>query len=515
MFDGHPIAGTTSEMKRLSDNFAIACMALLLSVAGTLAWLADRLLDWRSPAVAGLLFSTCGIAALAVWLVRRRNAKQMLTAWHYLDAVCRLEPPALISSRENAQLPLVAESHPWHELLERVRDRLVTFAEALERAEHARAAVEVRARRSIAQYERMERIFSSLGDPVLAIDPYGEIVLTNRSADELLGLRSEGESDESLSPENRVLHQLVRCEKLLELIDETRRRRTLSNRMEEVELVGADGQPRWYSVTAMPFIEQSDSQQRRPQEQAPGVVAVLRDISGQKAAQKRNAEFVSSVSHEMKTPLASIKAYVELLADGDAEDEATREEFLDVISTQANRLQRLIDNLLNLARIEAGVVKVHKEQHSLNDLLEEAFQVIHPAAEQKGIRLSCDLSPLYLGVHVDRDMLLQAAINLLSNAVKYTPEGGRVVLRSRQSDGEAMFEVEDSGVGLSPEDCERVFEKFYRVKKDSQMASGTGLGLPLVKHIIEEIHNGRLTVRSTPGEGSTFSVFLPLIAQQR
>src|SRR5207302_565701 len=142
---------------------------------------------------------------------------------------------------------------------------------------------------------------------------------------------------------------------------------------------------------------------------AHGAVAVLSDITGQKAIQKRNAEFVSSVSHEMKTPLSSIRAYIELLVDGEAEDDATREE--------------------------------------------------------------------YLGVLADRDMLLQAAINLLSNAVKYTKPGGSVTLRSRLSDQEVSFEVQVTGVGLSPEDCQKVFEKFYRVKKEREMAQGTGLGL--------------------------------------
>jgi two-component system phosphate regulon sensor histidine kinase PhoR len=115
-------------------------------------------------------------------------------------------------------------------------------------------------------------------------------------------------------------------------------------------------------------------------------------------------------------------------------------------------------------------------------------------------------------VLVDHDTALQAAINLLSNAVKYTPHGGRVTLRSRLADHEALFEVEDSGVGLAPEDCRKVFEKFYRVQKDKEMAAGTGLGLPLVKHIVEDVHGGRINVTSTPGVGSTFTVYLPMAA---
>jgi two-component system phosphate regulon sensor histidine kinase PhoR len=132
-----------------------------------------------------------------------------------------------------------------------------------------------------------------------------------------------------------------------------------------------------------------------------------------------------------------------------------------------------------------------------------------PSAEAKNIKLVSDLSPMYLGALVDRDMILQAAINLLSNAIKYTPECGRVVLRSRTADNEVIFEVEDTGVGLNEEDRNKVFEKFYRVKKDRNMAQGTGLGLPLAKHIVEDVHSGKLTVDSVLEKGSTFRVTLP------
>ena len=138
---------------------------------------------------------------------------------------------------------------------------------------------------------------------------------------------------------------------------------------------------------------------------------------------------------------------------------------------------------------------------------------MQPAAEGKQIALASDFSPLYLGVLADRDMLLQAAINLLSNAVKYTKTGGTVTLRSRLSDQEIVFEVQDTGVGLSPEDCQKVFEKFYRVKKDREMAQGTGLGLALVKHIVEDVHGGRIEVASELSAGSTFRVSLPGLAQ--
>jgi two-component system phosphate regulon sensor histidine kinase PhoR len=211
--------------------------------------------------------------------------------------------------------------------------------------------------------------------------------------------------------------------------------------------------------------------------------------------------------------LAGIKAYAELLADGDADDPKTREEFLGVIGAQADRLHRLIDNLLNIARIEAGMMNVSKNAISLNELLSATLDIVRPTAAAKRITLAAEFSPLYLAVLADRDLLMQVAINLLSNAIKYTPDGGRVTLRSRAADEEVQFEVDDTGVGLAEEDRLRVFERFYRVQKDRHMASGTGLGLPLAKHIVEDVHGGRLTVQSDLGKGSVFTVSLPAAAQ--
>ncbi|HWC90937.1 MAG TPA: HAMP domain-containing sensor histidine kinase, partial [Pirellulales bacterium] len=233
------------------------------------------------------------------------------------------------------------------------------------------------------------------------------------------------------------------------------------------------------------------------------------DVSQKKLLQRRNAEFVSAVSHEMKTPLAGIKAYVELLVDGDAEDAETQDEFLLVINSQTDRLQGLVDNLLKVARIEAGLAVANQCACPLNELLAEALHGATAAAAEKQIVVESQLSPASPSVWGDRELLVQAAAHLLGNAIKYTPTGGHVVLRSRAGEGQSQFEIEDTGVGLCAEDCIRVFEKFYRVEKDKDMAAGTGLGLPLTKHLIEDLHRGWLNVASVLGQGSVFTVTLP------
>ena len=327
--------------------------------------------------------------------------------------------------------------------------------------------------------------------------PYDELIMANPAARQLFGI----EDDQAV---NGSVEQQIDCQPLISQLIDARRRKSPSARVTELQISDPTDDSRWYRVScrALPLNDHERSEDY-------GAVAVLSDTSHEKVIQQRHAEFVSAASHEMKTPLTGIRAYVELLLDDEAEDDETREEFLGVISTQAERLQRLIENLLNLARIEAGVVSVDKQTQSLNDLLEKAISVVQPSAEQENIRLVQDLSPMYLGVLADSDMIMQSAINLLSNAIKYTRQGGRVSMRSRMEENAAVFEVEDTGVGLSDEDCKRVFEKFYRVKKDEQMAGGTGLGLPLARHIVEDVHGGELSVKSQLGTGSVFRISLP------
>jgi two-component system phosphate regulon sensor histidine kinase PhoR len=472
------------------------------SAGGVFAWTGGLVAGggpW--PVRLGLLAGGLALAGGSVALLLRRAKQERRAAEQYFESLCQVDPRDLCSDGTAGDISPLPEGHPWREVADRVCQTLLEQCRRLRELEHARTAANVRCQRAAAQMEQIKAILSGLDEPILAVDDYDELLLANRAAQELFQF-------EIRDGEPRAVEQLVRCQKLVTLLTGSCHRKTSGPCTDEIEIRDRGGNSRWYRVTAAKLAA-AGNETGSPEPDYRGAVAVLRDVGEQKVLQKRNAEFVSAVSHEMKTPLAGIKAYVELLADGDAEDEQTREEFLEVINSQADRLQRLVDNLLNLARIEAGVVNVHKQTRSLNELLEEAVRIVQPSAEAKQIELAADLSPMYLGVLADRDMLLQAAINLLSNAVKYTPEKGRVTLRSHLDNGQARVEVQDTGVGLSEEDCRRVFEKFYRVNKDKSMASGTGLGLPLAKHIVEDVHGGRLWAESAPGQGSTFIVTIP------
>lgn len=474
-----------------------AAAAIALSVAVALGSLGPDLLGvhgaWlRTGTLVIAVLLTSGAAA---WLLARwYRALEQIRG--YLNRLA--DTDLLEADPESVAVPPALYNPMWRGTLERLRDRWTQALERLRAAQRERSALEVRSRQSVAETQRLRRIVAQVPEPILVVNQFDEVLLANDAAQNLLW-------DGQTALETRILSQLENCQCLVDLLHDTRRRASPGTRIEEIELADPQGGVRIYRAAAQ-RLQSGDSSG----DSDSGVVLVLRDVTDELAQRKRYAEFASSVSHEMKTPLAGIKAYVELLADGEVENDESREEFLEVINTQVDRLQRLIDNMLNLARIEAGVVKVNKDHWSLNDVLGEAACVVQPAAERKSIELSTELSPMYLGVYVDRDTMLQAVINLLSNAVKYTPAGGRVILRSRLEGDAVTFDVEDTGVGLSETDCRRVFEKFYRVRKDRDMAAGTGLGLSLVKHIVEDIHGGSVSVTSTLGEGSTFHVSLPL-----
>jgi two-component system phosphate regulon sensor histidine kinase PhoR len=479
---------------------------LLLAVAAAFvtAWIAHSPFvacpGWARLAIAvGCLASICGLFQLRA--DRHQSTERAIR--RHLEMLSRQDLHDLANSDLTEYLPKLPAKTPWRTILVNVHQRLKEAAERADEMEHACASAEVRLRRLAKERRQVVEILDNLAEPVLAVNAYNELTWINQCGRRLFDIEASTDPPVPLA-------ETVDCPQVKALLEETCRRKSTTQRSAELSVADSDGRTCWFRATCR-TLGGPHSHGAGPQ----GAVVILTDISSQKGIQKRHAEFVASASHEMKTPLAGIRAYVELLQDGDAEDEATRQEFLGVVDDQAVRLQRLIDNLLNLARIEAGVVKVDKQTQSLNELLEQARNVVQPTAEQKSLAFTVELSPMYLAVRADRDMMVQTAINLLSNAMKYTEPGGKITLRSRMEDNAAVFEVEDTGIGLSEEDQQRVFERFYRVKKGQDMAQGTGLGLPLVKHIVEDVHGGSLSVTSKLGQGSLFQVTLPTVARQR
>ncbi len=242
-----------------------------------------------------------------------------------------------------------------------------------------------------------------------------------------------------------------------------------------------------------------------------GILCVFRDVSREREVERMQSEFVSLVSHELRTPLTSIVGYVDMLLDGDAGDlNELQLDFLSVVRRNSDRLTTLISDLLDVSRIESGSIKLRWETFDIKDLLRDLAGNLRPQFESKGQRLTLDLSGGESNVSGDIGRLTQVFTNLLSNANKYTPEGGSVGVSTRQEDNRIEISIEDTGIGLSPEDQGRLFTKFFRSDDPSIRAiSGSGLGLWLSKSLVE-MHGGEISFTSELGKGSTFKVRLPL-----
>ncbi|MBI5884010.1 MAG: HAMP domain-containing protein [Elusimicrobia bacterium] len=234
------------------------------------------------------------------------------------------------------------------------------------------------------------------------------------------------------------------------------------------------------------------------------------DLSRLERVEKMRKDFVANVSHELRTPLAAVKAYAETLVSGEPQDVKTRQEFCREIEGNADRMTRLVDDLLTLSSLESGARSPTKEPVSLMRVAGEVVAALKPLAQRKRIVLRLDPFPDMPGVPADRGQLKQVFTNLIDNAVKYTPEAGVVRVHAAVGKGEVRVTVEDSGCGIPAEHLPRIFERFYRVDKArSREQGGTGLGLAIVKHIVEA-HAGSVAIQSEPGQGSTFSFTLPL-----
>jgi two-component system phosphate regulon sensor histidine kinase PhoR len=221
-------------------------------------------------------------------------------------------------------------------------------------------------------------------------------------------------------------------------------------------------------------------------------------------------DFVANVSHELKTPITSIKGFVETLLEGALEDPSSARKFLEIIARQADRLNQIIDDLLTLSRIEREAQDPHvlRESGSLHGVLQAAVDDCQRLLKQRKsqIALQC---PRDLEVSMNAQLIEQAVVNLLDNAIKYSPPSSSIELTASRQDEWVVVEVKDHGSGIGPEHLGRIFERFYRVDKArSREQGGTGLGLAIVKHIAQA-HSGKVSVQSTLGKGSTFTVHLP------
>lgn len=237
---------------------------------------------------------------------------------------------------------------------------------------------------------------------------------------------------------------------------------------------------------------------------------VLHDVTHLKKLEKMRVDFVASVTHEIKTPLTAILGFIETLRDGALEDRETAEKFLQIMYTHANRLNRLVDDLLTISDIELGNASFVFAKESLHDVIETVLPLVSRLADEKNIRIITDIPASLPSIQADRDRFSQILINVIDNAIKFTPPEGTVTIGAQGDDhGNVVITVTDTGIGIPRDEIPRLGERFYRVDKTrSRDLGGTGLGLSIVKHLMRA-HGGEFTIESTPGRGTTVSLCFP------
>ena len=347
-------------------------------------------------------------------------------------------------------------------------------------------ALEQNSRQLHEESRRMASVLDGMIEGVIAVDASENILFANRAGREMLDLGGAV---------GRPLWEAVRNPTIQRVI-----RSALAGTEEphpvETEL------PQAQSVVGL-FAT------RLPGDPCPGVVLVMHDVTELRRLENIRREFVSNVSHELKTPLTAIQAYTETLLNGAIDDPEHNREFLNRIDQQAERLHRLLQDLLRLARIESGRDTFELTAVSLDAVVADCIEQHRAVAAAKGVTLVASDSESGLQVCADKEGLHTILDNLIDNAVKYTPAGGRVTVSCRPDGQWTRLEVSDTGVGIPAKHLPRIFERFYRVDKArSRELGGTGLGLSIVKHLVQEF-GGQVEVESTPGQGSTFIVCLP------
>ena len=345
---------------------------------------------------------------------------------------------------------------------------------------------------------RSSAILRSMVEGVAVIDAHERLVFSNRAFLEGLNL-------DPASTEGRPVIEVVRNSDLLGLM----RRALLGEEGLRTDMAVGIVQQRTFSITATP-IQARESGSSLNGGEPSGAVVVLHDVTELRRLERVRQDFVANVSHEFKTPLTAIQGFAETLLAGALEDPEHNRRFLEIIRDHAARLATLTNDLLKLARIEAGKLEVDFGPVNLPDVVERCVETALLKASRKQISLETEVPPGLPAVRGDASLLRDVVQNLLDNAVQYTPAGGRIKLSATAAAREAVVTVEDTGIGIPLADQERIFERFYRVDAGrSREAGGTGLGLSIARHIIDA-HGGRLWVESEVGHGSRFSFSLAL-----
>ncbi len=336
---------------------------------------------------------------------------------------------------------------------------------------------------------RLEAVLLSMFEGVMVIDSMGTILLMNQTLKEFFLVKQESLGKRPL--------EIIRNIEIQEIADSVLKlkpgviSREISILLPEEKIL---------LVHATPVIKEKTTE---------GAVLVFHDITELRSLEKIRQDFVANVSHELRTPISSIKGYAETLLEGAIEDKDNIRDFISIIYQDSNRLASLIDDLLDLSRIESDKMKLVLLPLEVKQILTSTIGVLEKSAKEKSIAIALDIPDGLPKVLADDKRLSQVFLNLLDNAVKYTPDNGLVKINAYAKEKFVQIDISDTGIGIPEKDLIRIFERFYRVDKArSRELGGTGLGLSIVKHIVQA-HGGQVWVKSELGRDSTFSFTIP------
>ncbi|WP_130863061.1 sensor histidine kinase [Bacilliculturomica massiliensis] len=341
---------------------------------------------------------------------------------------------------------------------------------------------------------KLETILKYMADGLIAIDLEGTIIHANPAALAMLNLRPE-------DVESKNYQEILGNKKNLEL--DTIKENCLQEGGQDIFDHGN-------SIFAIRYDRFKDED-----DEDVGIIMIIQDITERQKLENMQTDFVANVSHELKTPLTTIKSYTETLLDGALEDAEISRNFLSIVDSEADRMNRLVKDLLQLSRIDHQQEKWHMKESNLISLLKLTVTKVEMTARQKQQHLNCLFDPeSRVMVMIDKDRIEQVILNILSNSIKYTNEGGRIDIDVVEKDGLARIIVADNGIGMAESEIPRIFERFYRVDRArSRAMGGTGLGLAIAKQIVEE-HGGTIEIESQEGKGTKAFISLPLAVRR-
>ena len=487
-----------------------------------IVWLAGR--GPRRPALGG---QAVELPADDPWLQRVARENKVLliepnTPWppgwaeHFGRYPRGVAAPLLLGTETHGVLLLLSDrDEPWPEAdIELVQATAMQMATVIQNANvvhllHQQIAETTKiSRQRQVEASRMRAILEAVADGILVTDPKGQVTLVNPSAERLLGLKAEDLVGQHLERFRGLFGAQGQAwlKQICHWSQHPDAHTPGETATSQIEL--EDG--RVLAIHLAPVFMQH---------RFLGTVSAIRDITHHIELDRMKSEFVATVSHELRTPLTAIKGYVDLLSRpdvmGDLNPKQTKA--IRVIQRHVRRLTNLVDDLLTLSRLESGRMRIEPQEMDLREILREIVDDFRRQIKEKqrDLQLVLDVPPDLPHVYADPQRVRQIVSNLVENACRYTPDGGRVTVRARAVDGFVQFSVQDTGIGIRPENLHQVFERFYRGEHPLVMkTAGTGLGLAIVKQLIE-MHGGRIWAESTgvPGEGSTFHGTLPVMSE--